>query len=275
MKDHYAVIGNPIEHSKSPLIQSYFANETQQFMDYTTLLSPLDGFEQTVRQFFQQHGKGLNVTVPFKLEAWNLCDELSDYAQQAGAVNTLFYQDDGRIYGANTDGLGIVRDLMVNNGVTLQGKRILILGAGGAVRGILQPIMQQQPEQVFIANRTAAKAEKLVEHFASFQSVISTLNGGGYEEIPLQSFDLIINGTAASLNGMLPPIPVECCQNMQCCYDMMYSDKPTPFVQWGRDNHAVLALDGLGMLIEQAAESFQLWRGIRPNTAPVFHLLRP
>ncbi len=274
MKDHYAVIGNPIEHSKSPLIQSHFASEAQQSMDYTALLSPLDRFEQTVRQFFQQHGKGLNVTVPFKLEAWDLCDELSDYAQQAGAVNTLLYQDDGRIYGANTDGLGIVRDLMVNNGVTLQGKRILILGAGGAVRGILQPIMRQQPEQVFIANRTATKAEQLIEHFTSFQSMTSMLSGG-YETIPLQSFDLIINGTSASLNGVLPPIPVECCQDTQCCYDMMYSDKPTPFVQWGRDNHAVLALDGLGMLIEQAAESFQLWRGIRPNTAPVFDLLRP
>jgi shikimate dehydrogenase len=274
MKDHYAVIGNPIEHSKSPLIQSHFAHETKQSMDYAALLSPLDDFEHTVRQFFQQQGKGLNVTVPFKLRAWDLCDELSDYAQQAKAVNTLLYQDDGRIYGANTDGLGIVRDLMVNNGVTLQGKRILILGAGGAVRGVLQPIMQQQPEQVFIANRTAVKAEQLVEHFAPFQSAISTLSGGGYEEIPLQPFDLIINGTAASLNGILPPIPVECCQDTQCCYDMMYSDKPTPFVLWGRDNHAVLSLDGLGMLIEQAAESFQLWRNVRPNTASVFHLLR-
>lgn len=275
MKEHYAVIGNPIEHSKSPLIHTHFARETQQFMDYTALLSPLDGFECTVRQFFQQQGKGLNVTVPFKLEAWDLCDELSDYAQQAGAVNTLLYRDDGSIYGTNTDGFGIVRDLMVNNDVTLQGKRILILGAGGVVRGVLQPIMQQQPKQVFIANRTVVKAEQLVEHFASFQSAISRLSSGGYEAIPLQSFDIIINGTSASLNGMLPPVPSICCQGAQCCYDMMYADKPTPFVQWGRDNHAVLALDGLGMLIEQAAESFQLWRDVRPNTAPVFDLLRP
>jgi shikimate dehydrogenase len=274
MKEHYAVIGNPIEHSKSPLIHTHFANETQQSMDYTALLSPLDGFKHTVRQFFRQRGKGLNVTVPFKLEAWDLCDELSDYAQQAGAVNTLLYRDDGSIYGTNTDGLGIVHDLIVNNSVALQGKSILILGAGGAVRGVLQPIMQQQPEQVFIANRTVAKAEQLVEHFASFQST-STFSGGGYEAIPLQPFDLIINGTAASLNGVLPPVPSICCQGAQCCYDMMYADKPTPFVQWGRDNHAVLALDGLGMLIEQAAESFQLWRDVRPNTASVFDLLRP
>ena len=277
MCDHYAVIGNPIEHSKSPLIHTHFAGETKQSMKYTALLSPLDGFEQTVRQFFEQHGKGLNVTVPFKQQAWDLSDELSDYAQQAGAVNTLIYQEDGRIVGTNTDGIGIVRDLMVNNNVTLQGKRLLILGAGGAVRGVLQPIMQQEPEQVFIANRTVAKAKQLVERFASFeltQSTTNILSGGGYEDIPLQPFDIIINGTAASLNGMLPPVPIECCQGTQCCYDMMYSNEPTPFVQWGKDNHAKLAIDGLGMLIEQAAESFYLWRKTRPNTAPVFRLLR-
>jgi shikimate dehydrogenase len=274
MKDHYAVVGNPIEHSKSPLIQTHFASETQQLMNYTTLLAPLDRFEYTVRQFFQQ-GKGLNVTVPFKLEAWDLCDELSDYAQQAGAVNTLLYRDDGSLYGTNTDGLGIIRDLMINNGVTLQGKRILILGAGGVVRGVLQPIIQQQPKQIFIANRTVAKAEQLVEHFVPLLSTTTTLSGGGYDAIPLQSFDLILNGTAASLNGMLPPVPTICCEGAQCCYDMMYSNEPTPFVKWGQDNRAVLAIDGLGMLIEQAAESFHLWRKVRPDTVSVFRLLRP
>lgn len=279
MTDHYAVIGNPIKHSKSPLIHTQFAAQTQQTMDYTALLAPLDAFEQTVQQFFQQQGgKGLNVTVPFKLQAYQLCDERSDYAQQAGAVNTLVYRDDGSIYGDNTDGVGIVRDLVVNNTIHLRGKRILILGAGGVVRGVLQPILEQQPQQIFIANRTVAKATQLVDDFATFNAAIvtnSTLHAGGYQDIPQQSFDIIINGTAASLAGELPPIPTVCSQQTQCCYDMVYANEPTPFIQWALDNHVPIALDGMGMLIEQAAESFKIWRDIRPDTTPVFHLLRP
>lgn len=275
MNDHYAVIGNPIKHSKSPLIHTQFAHQTQQTMDYRALLSPLDDFENTVRQFFQQNGKGLNVTLPFKQDAWRLCDELSEYAQQAEAVNTLLYRDDGSLYGTNTDGIGIVYDLMVNNDISLKNQRILVLGAGGAVRGILQPILEQQPTQIFIANRTAAKAEQLAEHFNSLNIATTSLDGGGYEAIPEYPFDVIINGTSASLNGSLPPVPTICAQGALCCYDMMYSNEPTPFVQWGRDNHVAVTLDGLGMLIEQAAESFYLWRQLRPDTATVFHLLRP
>lgn len=275
MTDQYAVIGHPIKHSKSPLIHTQFAHETEQNIAYTTLLAPLDAFEQTVMNFFQQQqGKGLNVTVPFKQQAWEMCDELSDYAKQAGAVNTLIYQDDKHIYGTNTDGTGIVRDLTINNALDLKNKKILILGAGGAVRGVLQPIIEQQPAYIFIANRTVGKAEILVKQFTGSKPPSCEILAGGYDDIPHQSFDIIINGTAASLEGKLPPIPLVCIENTQCCYDMMYSTEPTLFVKWGKENGVELSIDGIGMLIEQAAESFYLWRGVRPDTVPVFTFLR-
>jgi shikimate dehydrogenase len=268
-KDQYAVIGNPITHSKSPLIHAQFAEETGQKLEYKTLFSPVESFKETVETFKNSGAKGLNVTVPFKLEAWKLADELNDAAKYAEAVNTLTFTEDGQILGANTDGIGLVRDLQDNNGIMLAGKRILILGAGGAVQGILLPFLQQKPEIVFIANRTADKATKLANKFTEFGHI----TGGGFDAISGE-FDLIVNGTAASLEGIVPPIPDSCLSENGSCYDMMYSSTDTAFVTWAKSHHAKHALDGLGMLIEQAAESFRIWRGVKPSTSSVFKMLK-
>lgn len=263
MKDQYAVIGNPIGHSKSPQIHTMFAEETGQELDYTARLAELDGFVESVENFFQhENGKGLNVTVPFKEQAFQLCDELSEYAALAGAVNTLSYTD-GKIYGANTDGIGIVRDITQNHNVVLADKKVLILGAGGAVKGVLKPILDENPTLIFIANRTAAKATALADEYGE------QVQGGGFADIPEQGFDIIINGTAASLQGDLPPIPDTCTTGLACCYDMMYSKDGTPFTAWAKQHDVMLILDGLGMLVEQAAESFFIWRGVRPSTEGV------
>jgi shikimate dehydrogenase len=269
MTDRYAVFGNPIAHSKSPHIHSLFAAQTGEAVEYAALLSEDEEFAQDVMMFLVTGGKGCNVTVPFKQEAWELADELSDYATRAKAVNTLSFREDGTMLGANTDGIGIVRDLQQNHGIVLQGKRILLLGAGGAVRGVLQPLLETQPASLFIANRTAAKAVELAQDFAEFGAV----SGGGFADIAGQ-FDLIINGTAASLQGELPPLPANCLAVGGDTYDMMYSAKPTAFVEWGKAQGAAKALDGLGMLVEQAAEAFFIWRGVRPDTAPVLAQLR-
>ncbi len=275
MTDQYAVVGNPVKHSKSPQIHALFAQQTRQDVEYTTLLAPLDSFRKTVLTFFQhEQGRGLNVTVPFKQEAWELCDQLSDYAKQAGAVNTLVARDDGTIYGTNTDGVGLVTDLQTNHHLPLAGKNILILGAGGAVRGVLQPLLEKQPAKLFIANRTAAKADQLAELFSSLGGFSGNLAGGGFDAIPDTNFDIVINGTAASLTGDLPPVSESCIKKAQCCYDMMYSNDPTAFVQWATELGVPMSLDGLGMLIEQAAESFYIWRGVRPETQSAFSLLR-
>lgn len=276
MTDQYAVIGNPIGHSKSPEIHTLFAKQMEQDLQYQALLSPLDGFNETVMHFFEkEQGKGLNVTVPFKQEAWKLCSqaghELSDYARLAGAVNTLIYRDDKTIFGTNTDGLGIVVDLESNHQIKLKGKNILILGAGGAVRGVIQPILEKQPSHLFIANRTESKAHQLADTFKSPEVIVA----GGYDSIADFDYDIVINGTAASLKGDIPPVSARCVSKAECCYDMMYSNEPTAFVQWAIDQGVPKTLDGLGMLIEQAAESFNLWRGVRPDTADVFLSLRP
>jgi shikimate dehydrogenase len=275
MTDQYAVIGNPIGHSKSPEIHTLFAKQTEQDLHYQALLAPIDGFNQTVMQFFEkEQGLGLNVTVPFKQDAWQLCNEaeneLSDYARLAGAVNTLVYRQDKTILGTNTDGLGIVSDLENNNQIKLNDKNILILGAGGAVRGVIQPILEKHPKHVFIANRTESKAYQLADIFKSPEIIAA----GGYDEIPDVDFDIVINGTAASLKGDIPPITESCVRKAECCYDMMYANQPTAFVQWAIDQGVPKSLDGLGMLIEQAAESFYIWRGVRPETAEVFSKLR-
>lgn len=267
--DRYAVFGNPIAHSRSPRIHTLFAAQTGESVEYTALLSEPEEFAQDVMMFLVTGGKGCNITVPFKQEAWELADELSDYAARAKAVNTLAFREDGTMVGANTDGIGIVRDLQQNHGIALQGKRILLLGAGGAVRGVLQPLLEAQPASLFIANRTAAKALELAQDFAEFGQV----SAGGFADIQGQ-FDLIINGTAASLQGELPPLPAACLAEHGCTYDMMYGAKPTAFVEWGRAQGAAQALDGLGMLVEQAAEAFFIWRGVRPETAPVLAQLR-
>ena len=270
--DKYAVIGNPINHSKSPEIHHMFAQQAEDEIMYEALLSPIDEFEETVEAFRKGGGMGLNVTVPFKQKAWELADELSDYAKRAGAVNTLVFHQDGTIYGTNTDGIGIVRDLVENHGSLLQDKRILILGAGGAVRGVLQPLLQQQPKQIFIANRTPERATELANDMQDLRENCE-LAGGGFKDIEGE-YDLIINGTAASLQGIMPPIPTSCLADGVHCYDMMYGGRPTAFEFWCEDNGAAKVMNGLGMLVEQAAESFSIWRGKMPATKPVLEAMQ-
>ena len=269
MADRYAVFGNPIAHSKSPRIHTLFAEQTGEAVVYEARLAEIGQFAAAVAQFRAEGGRGCNVTVPFKQDAWQLADELSTDAARAKAVNTLVLRADGSIYGANTDGIGLVRDLQQNHGISLQGKRILVLGAGGAVMGVLQPLLAERPQSVFVANRTAAKAVALAEAFADAGKV----SGGGFTDIHGE-FDLIMNGTAASLQGDLPPLPQGCLAQGGCTYDMMYGAKPTAFVQWGNAQGAAQALDGLGMLVEQAAEAFFIWRDVRPNTKPILAQLR-
>jgi shikimate dehydrogenase len=268
MTDRYAVIGNPIEHSKSPAIHSAFAQQTGQAIEYSKLLGNLDNFADDVRAFREAGGKGMNVTVPFKEQACQLADQLSPRAQAAGAVNTLIFTDGG-IQGDNTDGAGLVRDLSYNHLFAFAGSRILLLGAGGASRGVLLPLLKTNPASIVIANRTASKAH----HLASMGNS-NKISGYGLDELAGQQFDLIINGTAAGLTGEIPPIPDDCLASGGWTYDMMYSTEPTAFVRWGKAHGAGKALDGLGMLVEQAAESFRLWRGVMPDTEAVIKQLR-
>ena len=269
MTDQYAVIGNPIEHSKSPLIHSEFARQTGQRITYRRILSQAHCFEQDVRDFIAAGGRGLNVTVPFKEAAFRLADSLSERARAAGAVNTLIFQDDGLTRGDNTDGVGLVRDLSVNHRRALEGSRILLLGAGGASKGVARPLLETGPALLVIANRTAAKAVQLARELVQSGRV----EGCGFDQLGDREFDLIINGTAAGLKNEVPDIPPSALAPGGWTYDMMYGSTPTAFVRWGEARGAAKALDGLGMLVEQAAESFWLWRGVRPDTAPVIRLL--
>ena len=267
--DRYCVFGNPIGHSKSPLIHQMFAAQTGEALSYEALLAPLDGFAAFAREFFAA-GCGANVTVPFKEEAFRLADELSQRAARAGAVNTLKKLADGRLLGDNTDGAGLVRDLTVNAGLQLAGQRILLLGAGGAVRGVLEPMLAERPAELVIANRTVEKAEELARLFADLGPVVAS--GFDWIDAPV---DLIVNGTSASLAGELPPIsPTLIRPGHTVCYDMMYAKEPTAFNRWAQTHGAERTLDGLGMLVEQAAEAFFLWRGVRPDSAPVLAELR-
>ena len=270
MTDRYAVIGNPIEHSRSPEIHRRFAEQTDQDLVYERILGDLEYFAEDVRGFFGDGGKGLNVTVPFKEQAWRLADEVSKRAQVAGAVNTLIRQDDGAIHGDNTDGVGLVRDLQQNNGFSLEGARVLLLGAGGASRGVVLPLLEQGPSELLIANRTPAKAQTI----ATQMEKLGPVAGCGLDELEGQTFDLVINGTAAGLQGQVPAVPVKCLGKHTWVYDMMYASKPTAFVSWALAQGVERALDGLGMLVEQAAESFYIWRGIRPETRNVIEELR-
>ncbi len=267
--DDYAVMGNPIGHSKSPAIHAQFAEQTKQAINYTAIHVDLGGFEQAVGNFVATGGKGLNITVPFKQEAWALADERSERAECAGAVNTLIFKDK-KIIGDNTDGMGLVQDLTKNKKLELKNTRILLMGAGGAARGVLLPLLKQQPAQLTIVNRTAEKAKDLAELFADK----GTTTGCGYDGLGGQSYDLIINATAASLQGELPPLPDGIIAEGGACYDMMYGAKPTTFMRWSEQQGASNIFDGLGMLVEQAAESFYLWRGVRPQSAEVIKLLR-
>jgi len=269
MTDRYAVIGNPIAHSKSPLIHTAFAKQTQQDLQYEAILAPVDGFSDTVDSFRQQGGKGLNVTVPFKLEAHQYATELTERAQIAQAVNTLKFED-SRILGDNTDGAGLVRDITFNLNCPLTGKRILLMGAGGAARGVILPLLQQQPAKLAIANRTPQKARDLSRQFAAHRHI----EAGDYMGFAGQSFDIVINATAASLNDDLPELPVGIFAENALAYDMMYSTEPTRFLRFAAQQGAQRLSDGIGMLVEQAAESFYLWRDVRPDTRSVISLLK-
>lgn len=270
MTDRYAVIGNPIAHSKSPLIHAAFAEQTGQDIAYDRILGSLTDFAADLRRFFAEGGRGLNVTLPFKEQAHTLADERSEAAAVAGAVNTLIRLADGRLRGDNTDGVGLVRDLIQNHGFEFKERRVLLVGAGGAARGVLKPLLETGLEQLTIVNRTVAKALELARLGAAFGPV----EGLGFDGLAGRRFDLIINATSAGLAGEVPPLPDDCLAPGGWVYDMLYGDQMTPFCRWGAAHSAERALDGLGMLVEQAAESFWLWRGVRPDTAPVIAKLR-
>ncbi len=268
--DKYAVIGNPINHSLSPRIHTLFAAQTQQSLEYTAIEVLAENFFHDINQLADAGFKGLNVTVPLKGQAWETADHCDDIANRAQAVNTLVLEDDQRRCGFNTDGIGLFNDLHNNHNITLKDLRILILGAGGAVRGVLAPLLQAQPASITIANRTASKAVQLAEQFSD----LGKINGCGYPALAEQQYDIIINGTSAGLSNELPPLNDTLLNAGGITYDMVYGKTPTAFVQWGLEHGASKALDGLGMLVEQAAQAFQIWRGIRPETQTVIKTLR-
>ncbi|MDH5516508.1 MAG: shikimate dehydrogenase [Gammaproteobacteria bacterium] len=268
--DRYAVMGNPITHSKSPQIHQQFAAQTRQQLSYEKIQVETDDFSDAVARFQQNNGKGLNITVPLKEHAFKIANQLTERARRAGAVNTLILNATNNYTGDNTDGIGLVRDLMQNHDTELANKDILILGAGGAVRGILEPFIQQRPDRLLIANRTLQRAEDLAEDFSD----IFHIETSEYTALEGLQFDIIINGTSASLSGDLPPLPEKLLKNTSTAYDMMYGKEDTPFMLWAKQNNATKILDGLGMLVEQAAESFYCWRHIRPDTKPVITSIR-
>jgi shikimate dehydrogenase len=267
--DRYAVFGNPVEHSKSPFIHARFAEQTGQRLVYTAELVEPGDFENAVARFAENNGKGLNITVPFKQEAWRLATRRSERAERAGAVNTLVIISKGDYYGDNTDGVGLTRDLTVNYKLQLQGKHILIVGAGGAVRGVIEPLLATRPASLTIANRTRDKALQLAQDFAE----LGNISGCGLDEFGNKAYDVIINGTSASLSGQLPPLPATLIHKETFCYDMMYATEATPFMCWAQQHGAKRVVDGKGMLVEQAAESFRIWRGCEPDTAAVIEAL--
>jgi len=265
--EQYCVIGNPIEHSRSPFIHHAFAIQTNQNINYQKKLVALDGFSSAVTAFINQNGRGANITVPFKEQALTLADELSDRARLAGAVNTLTFKD-GKIFGDNTDGEGLVQDL-IRNKVSLGKSTILLLGAGGAAKGVILPLLAQNPDSITVANRTQSKAEQLCQHFADKRVTASS-----FLDLAGKQFDLIINATSASLSGGLPAIPETLINNNVTCYDMVCGKEETPFLKWAKMQGAANIIDGLGMLVGQAAVSFSIWRGVSPETLPVIDKLR-
>ncbi|HXV08991.1 MAG TPA: shikimate dehydrogenase [Burkholderiales bacterium] len=279
MADRYAVVGNPVAHSKSPLIHAEFARQTGQDMEYGRLLVPLDGFRAAVDAFRREGGRGLNVTLPFKLEAFALADRRSERALDAEAANTLKFDADS-VFADNTDGVGLLRDLEVNLRFPLAGRRILVMGAGGAVQGTLGPLIAAHPALLTVANRTLDKAQRLVTRFGAAASASGTrLQASGYEALAGRGFDLVVNGTSASLlgtglPGALPELPGGVFAIGGLAYDMMYGNGLTAFLQHAQGLGAARLADGIGMLVEQAAESFFLWRGVRPHTAPVIAQLK-
>jgi len=269
-KKLFAVFGNPIGHSKSPQIHTLFARQFGIDIDYRAIEPALDGFAEAVTSFRDEGASGCNVTVPFKQAAWNLADNKSGRAELAGAVNTLRFEEDGSIFGENTDGVGLLRDLTLNLDIQLFQKKILVLGAGGAVRGILGAVVEQAPNKLVLANRTVDKAVELAKIF----STIGPVEPRGFDELQEERFDIVINATAASLSGDVPPVPEGIFSEDALAYDLMYSDQPTAFMQWANSNGVRSVSDGLGMLVEQAAESFSIWLGFQPQTEPVISSLR-
>ena len=269
MTDRYAVIGNPIAHTKSPVLHAAFAHQCHQDMSYEAIFGPIGEFRETVEAFRRAGGRGMNVTVPFKVEALALADKLTTRARLAQAVNTLRFDDDG-IFGDNTDGIGLVHDIQGRLGFGVEGKRVLILGAGGAARGSVLPLAEQRPACLAIVNRTSEKAEALRTQFAEF----ATLEAGGYGDVAGRSFDLVINATSAGLHGEHLPLPAGLFAPGALAYDMVYGGTETPFLKDARALGAERVSDGLGMLVGQAAESFFLWRGVRPDTGPVLKSLQ-
>ena len=267
MTDRYAVVGHPIGHSKSPRIHGLFAAQAGQDMTYSAMLAPQTGFAATAREFFARGGRGMNITVPFKGEAAAFADELDDAARRADAANTLALRDDGRIFGYNTDGAGLVRDLSINLGIELRGKRVLILGAGGAVRGVLSCLCASGVDSLRILNRSIAKADAVVAQQA--HAALARLT-----RVDDEPFDLIINCTSAGLSGEFVAVPEGVCSVHTICYDMIYGSAAAAFARWAANHGAARFIDGLGMLVEQAAEAFFIWRGIRPETRNVITLLR-
>lgn len=268
--DQYGVVGHPVAHSWSPFIHALFARETQQPIAYKLYDFAPDEFHGRVREFFQQGGRGLNITLPHKIAAVDLADELTARAAHAAAVNTFAVRNDGSLLGDNTDGAGLVRDLCDNLGIVITHRQILIVGAGGAARGVIAPLLALSPTEVVIANRTSERAESLAKSFEKIGSV----HGVGFSQVANRPFDLIINATSASLSGEIPAIPREVIGPETVCYDMAYGKADTPFVRWAAKLGCVRAIQGWGMLVEQAAESFRVWRGVRPATAPVLAALK-
>jgi shikimate dehydrogenase len=267
--DRYAVIGHPIAHSKSPIIHRLFAEQTGQEIEYEAIDVAPDELQDRIREFLEGGGRGLNVTVPHKQDVLPLLDELTDRARLAGAVNTITRNEDGKLSGDNTDGVGLIADLHSNLGVKLQGASILVLGAGGATRGILPPLFDQEPKELVIANRTIERAQQLAEDF----SECGRVSVRGFDDLEDQTYDVIINATSAGLEGDLPPFPGAIIGSETVCYDLSYSMRETPFVSWAKGLGCRRVYQGWGMLVEQAAESFTLWRGVRPNTQDVLSRL--
>jgi shikimate dehydrogenase len=283
MTDKYAVIGNPIAHSKSPQIHKMFAEQTGQDISYKAILAPLDDFVATIERLRKEGYKGCNITVPFKFEAFKLATQLSTHADIAQAVNTLKLNFDGDIiFGDNTDGLGLVRDIRFNLGLTLNNKHVLLMGAGGAASGVVLPL-GHAGANITIVNRTAEKAITLANSSTLFKSdsrydnasknYTGSLKGCSYNDIGNQQFDIVINATSTGLSDEMPPLPLSIFAPGALAYDLMYG-RVTPFMKFAREHGAAVVSDGLGMLVEQAAESFFIWRGVRPETAPVIAALR-
>jgi shikimate dehydrogenase len=273
MTDRYCVFGNPVAHSRSPAIHARFAAQCHQDLSYEAILAPLDGFAATLGDFVAAGGKGANVTLPFKEEAFALCTRRSARAERAGAVNTLAFTGP-EIFGDNTDGAGLVRDIEFNLEFPLAGRRVLLLGAGGAARGVIAPLLERQPAGLFIANRTADKAEALARQLSGLATTMEATTGrrvdaGNFAKIAGQTFDVVINATSASLSGATLPLPAGIFASGSLAYDMMYGKGETPFLALAREQGAARLADGLGMLVEQAAEAFLVWRGVRPDSAPV------